>query len=67
MHLADSEVKLLLIHPLCGEILGTSSQNISRGQPCEKGLKKAKFGRKKRCIKLEKKKNKRKQNIQYTT
>ena len=47
MQLADSEVKLSLIHPpCCGEILGGSSQNIFWGQPCEKGYKKAKFRKK---------------------
>ena len=51
MQLADSEVKLSLIHPpCCGEILGGSSQNIFWGQLCEKGYKKAKFRKKMKSV-----------------
>ena len=65
MHLADSEVKLSLIHPW-GEILGRGTQNISEGQPCEKGLKKAKFLRK-RCNQFKKKKIQTKNKIYKNT
>ena len=68
MQLADSEVKLSLIHPpCCGEILGGSSQNIFWGQPCEKGYKKAKFQKKMQSVEMKKIQNKIYKNTTWET